>query len=101
MNAPNGLSHSNVHLNELKQEVSHDMSHNGANGHDATEETEPEVNLDISISNVVSNFSVRCHLNLRQIACNGSNVVYKREQSVCLNQFNVSLIDLLSLVNDL
>lgn len=38
--------------------------------------------VDITISNVVTNFSVRCHLNLRQIATNGSNVVYRRDQSV-------------------
>lgn len=38
--------------------------------------------MDITISNVVSHFSVRCHLNLRTIATNGSNVVYQREQSV-------------------
>lgn len=52
------------------------------NGNDGNEES-----VDITISNVVSNFSVRCHLNLRQIATNGSNVVYKREQSVTKNFF--------------
>ncbi|XP_015781157.1 TATA box-binding protein-like protein 1 [Tetranychus urticae] len=44
------------------------------------EEETPEV--DIHISNVVCNFSTRCHLNLRQIATKGSNVVYKREQGM-------------------
>ena len=44
------------------------------------EEETPEV--DINISNVVCNFSTRCHLNLRQIATRGFNVVYKREQGV-------------------
>jgi len=33
---------------------------------------------------VVTNFSVRCHLNLRQIATHGSNVVYRRDQSIIL-----------------
>ena len=32
----------------------------------------------VSISNVVSNFRCRCHLNLRQIAIKSKNVVYKR-----------------------
>lgn len=47
------------------------------------DEETPEV--DINISNVVCNFSTRCHLNLRQIAMNGANVEYKREQGVCIN----------------
>lgn len=46
------------------------------------EEETPEV--DINISNVVCNFSTRCHLNLRTIATNGINVEYKREQGVCI-----------------
>ncbi|KAF7488272.1 TATA box-binding protein-like protein 1 [Sarcoptes scabiei] len=48
------------------------------------EQSNNEETVDITISNVVSNFSVRCHLNLRQIATRGSNVVYKREQSIIL-----------------
>jgi len=50
---------------------------------DEKEEETPEV--DINISNVVCNFSTRCHLNLRQIATRGFNVVYKREQGVSLS----------------
>lgn len=44
------------------------------------EEETPEI--DIVISNVVSDFGTRCHLNLRLIATTGSNVIYKREQGV-------------------
>ncbi|KAF4518637.1 hypothetical protein B566_EDAN005964 [Ephemera danica] len=57
-----------------------------ANGNGTVETSEeaaqdvPEV--DIEISNVVCSFSVRCHLNLREIALNGSNVEYKREQGM-------------------
>lgn len=43
-------------------------------------EAQPEI--DILIRNVVCSFSVRCHLNLREIALNGSNVEYKRENGV-------------------
>ncbi|RZC39729.1 TBP domain containing protein, partial [Asbolus verrucosus] len=38
---------------------------------------EPEI--DIMINNVVCSFSVRCHLNLREIALNGINVEYRKE----------------------
>lgn len=48
-----------------------------------TPEQEPR-ELDIVINNVVCSFSVRCHLNLREIALNGSNVEYRRENGVCL-----------------
>lgn len=38
--------------------------------------------LDIVINNVVCSFNVRCHLNLRQIALQGANVEYRRENGV-------------------
>lgn len=44
------------------------------------EEASPEV--DIVINNVVCSFSVRCHLNLKEIALNGSNVEYRRENGM-------------------
>lgn len=47
---------------------------------DPIEQEPPE--LDIVINNVVCSFSVRCHLNLREIALNGSNVEYRRENGV-------------------
>lgn len=43
---------------------------------------EPEPEIDIVINNVVCSFSVRCHLNLRQIALNGINVEYRRENGM-------------------
>lgn len=49
-------------------------------GVDATNEDTPV--LDIVINNVVCSFNVRCHLNLRQIALNGANVEYRRENGV-------------------
>ena len=33
--------------------------------------------MDIYINNVVCSFSVRCHLNLKEIALTGSNVEYR------------------------
>lgn len=45
---------------------------------------EPEPEIDIVINNVVCSFSVRCHLNLRQIALNGVNVEFRREHGVSL-----------------
>lgn len=44
------------------------------------EEAEPEI--DIVINNVVCSFSVRCHLNLRDIALNGMNVEYRKENGM-------------------
>lgn len=44
------------------------------------EEVEPEI--DIVINNVVCSFSVRCHLNLREIALNGTNVEYRKENGM-------------------
>lgn len=41
---------------------------------------EPEI--DIVINNVVCSFSVRCHLNLREIALNGINVEYRKENGM-------------------
>lgn len=38
--------------------------------------------IDIMINNVVCSFSVRCHLNLRQIALNGVNVEFRRENGM-------------------
>ncbi|XP_043463632.1 TATA box-binding protein-like 1 [Leptopilina heterotoma] len=47
---------------------------------DTVKDQEPD--LDIYINNVVCTFSVRCHLNLREIALNGSNVEYRRENGM-------------------
>ena len=44
------------------------------------EESQPGV--DIVINNVVCSFSVRCHLNLKEIALSGSNVEYRKENGM-------------------
>ena len=44
------------------------------------EEEGPEINIDIN--NVVCSFATRCHLNLKKIAMEGVNVIYKRENGV-------------------
>lgn len=46
----------------------------------AEDEDTPEI--DIMINNVVCSFSVKCHLNLRQIALNGVNVEFRRENGM-------------------
>jgi len=46
------------------------------------EEVEGPPEIDILIRNVVCNFSVRCHLDLRKIALHGSNVEYRRENGM-------------------
>lgn len=49
---------------------------------DDEEEETPEI--DIMINNVVCSFSVKCHLNLRQIALNGVNVEFRRENGMVI-----------------
>ncbi|KAJ0182060.1 hypothetical protein K1T71_002782 [Dendrolimus kikuchii] len=48
----------------------------------APEEEEETPEIDIMINNVVCSFSVKCHLNLRQIALNGVNVEFRRENGM-------------------
>lgn len=48
----------------------------------AAADEEPEPEIDIVINNVVCSFSVRCHLNLRDIAQNGFNVEFRRENGM-------------------
>ena len=45
-------------------------------------EEEPAPEIDIVINNVVCSFSVRCHLNLKEIATHGANVEYRKENGV-------------------
>lgn len=54
---------------------------------DAAADTDTQINesppvIDIVINNVVCSFSVRCHLNLRQIALTAPNVEYRRENGM-------------------
>ncbi|XP_067398359.1 TATA box-binding protein-like 1 [Emydura macquarii macquarii] len=42
-------------------------------------DADSDVALDILITNVVCVFRTRCHLNLRKIALEGANVIYKRD----------------------
>lgn len=41
--------------------------------------------LDININNVVCSFSTKCHLNLKKIAMEGSNVEYHRQHGVLID----------------
>ena len=56
---------------------------NGVDGGDGGEQSQEEQKeVDIVINNVVGSFSVKCHLNLRDIALRGHNVEYRRENGV-------------------
>lgn len=57
-----------------------DMNDGQVDTFNENDQESPEI--DIMISNVVCSFSVRCHLNLREIALNGSNVEYRRENGL-------------------
>jgi len=63
------------------------MAHDAGGGKVKIEEEKKEIEdvqpeVDIVINNVVCSFSVRCHLNLKEIAMNGSNVEYRRENGM-------------------
>lgn len=55
------------------------------NGSDQVQE-QPQVSetktMDVAINNVVCSFSTKCHLNLKRIAMEGSNVEYHREHGM-------------------
>jgi len=54
---------------------------NGVNGGEQSNQ-DPNQEVDIVINNVVGSFSVKCHLNLRDIALRGHNVEYRRENGM-------------------
>ena len=54
---------------------------NGVNG-GCEQDQDEQKEVDIVINNVVGSFSVKCHLNLRDIALRGHNVEYRRENGV-------------------
>lgn len=62
-------------------EDGNDDDHNKTAIVDSKDE-EPEPEIDIVINNVVCSFSVRCHLNLRDIAQKGFNVEFRRENGM-------------------
>lgn len=70
---------------EEKKEVAEDEEESSNNAkpidlHQPIADNEHE--LDIVINNVVCSFSVGCHLKLREIALQGSNVEYRRENGM-------------------
>lgn len=82
-----GLSTPNTSLIErLHLQVPFSAPYNSGNGSGSegavAEAADNEPEIDIVINNVVCSFSVRCHLNLRDIALNGINVEYRRENGM-------------------
>lgn len=47
-----------------------------------SEQTEEVPEVDIAVNNVVCSFSLQCHINLKNLAMEGANVIYKRENNV-------------------
>jgi len=81
----------NQNHNQNQQQFHHQQQNGGFHQEVKTEPEPEEVKLEddpdfkkckpcITISNVVSNFRCRCHLNLRLIAAKTKHVVYKRDQ---------------------
>lgn len=87
---PTSKDSTSVYLNESSNGCGGDCENNGTNSDDHVVEVKEEVKetpseepvIDITINNVVCSFSVKSHLNLKQIAQNGFNVEYRRENGV-------------------
>ncbi|CAL8096939.1 unnamed protein product [Orchesella dallaii] len=76
----------NLQLAKSTAETSDLIQQNGTSVEPKVEE-KGENEIDIILNNVVCNFSVRCHLNLKQIAMNGHNVEFHREMAMLIMKF--------------
>lgn len=73
-----------LEMNKLGGAVGHEIAQVETDNYcikESVQEIE-EPEIDIVINNVVCSFSVKCHLNLRQIALTGRHVEYRRENGV-------------------
>lgn len=83
----NGDDYTNSAASDCNRDIKKDHS-NLANGDiqaenaEAAADQDADPEIDIVINNVVCSFSVRCHLNLREIALNGFNVEFRRENGM-------------------
>ncbi|GLH13806.1 TATA-box-binding protein [Gryllus bimaculatus] len=83
-NGINSLSNGNLShkVDEQNSSSPSEQSESIVKSEETTADNSETPEIDIVINNVVCSFSVRCHLNLRQIALNGSNVEYRRENGM-------------------
>ncbi|XP_073995176.1 TATA box-binding protein-like 1 isoform X2 [Rhodnius prolixus] len=73
-----------LEMNKLGGAVGHEIAQVETDNYcikESVQEIE-EPEIDIVINNVVCSFSVKCHLNLRQIALTGRHVEYRRENGM-------------------
>ncbi|XP_045583194.1 TATA box-binding protein-like 1 isoform X2 [Procambarus clarkii] len=69
-----------VHTSDLPQEIKEEVVKVEEDISDEVTDVDPVI--DIMINNVVSSFSVSCHLDLRNIARTGNNVEFRRENGM-------------------
>lgn len=69
-------------LSPIKQEMEEDVCDEEPTAVAINNPPAEEPEIDIVINNVVCSFSVSCHLNLREIALNGTNVEYRKENGM-------------------
>lgn len=79
----NDMNKSNITLEGSSGNVENDysVSFNGDGENNLNNEEHTPV-IDIHINNVVCTFNLRCHINLKKLAMEGSNVEYRREHGV-------------------
>jgi len=78
----NGAVNNHMQPSLQSQQIKGEIKTESLDVKEETKEAEDQAEVDIVINNVVCSFSVRCHLNLKEIAMNGSNVEYRRENGM-------------------
>lgn len=79
----NFTSFNNVELNSIQNiNDNNQLSHSNGEISQNFQEEDNQPVIDIVINNVVCCFSCRCHLNLKKIAMEGSNVIFRRSNAM-------------------
>ena len=77
-NKENKIENLTNNISDSDRKDHQNLDENGGQGAEAADSPV----IDIVVSNVVCTFNLRCHINLRRLALEGSNVEYRRENGV-------------------
>lgn len=70
----------------VKQELTEPANTAVVSNNDSLMNNSQDPEIEIFVNNVVSSFSLGCPLNLRKIALEGTNVIFKRDQAMVLKK---------------